>query len=91
MKILSNNVLIAPSEKRDKIGSLFVVANDEDQIVGDVIAVGPGRVTKDGLLIEMTVKVGDSVMLKAGSGHRVSMEGKVYIVAPETEIVGVME
>lgn len=59
---------------------------------GEVIAVGPGEKTEDGKLIELSVKVGDYVLLPEYHGSVVPMEGEhEHFLYKDTELLGVLE
>lgn len=63
---LKDNILVKQDPAKEKLGSLFVPENTRDlqEDVGTVIAVGPGRLTEGGKLVEVSVKVGDRVVFK---------------------------
>lgn len=59
---------------------------------GEVVAVGTGRVTNDGKVIEMAVKVGDTVVFGKYSGsNTISINGEELLILNESEIYGVIE
>lgn len=59
---------------------------------GEVVAVGTGRVTNDGKVIEMAVKVGDTVVFGKYSGsNTISINGEELLILNESEIYGVLE
>lgn len=59
---------------------------------GEVVAVGTGRVTNDGKVIEMAVKVGDTVVFGKYSGsNTIKVGGEELLILNESEIYGVIE
>lgn len=59
---------------------------------GEVVAVGPGRVTNNGELQAMSVKVGDLVLFGQYAGNNtVKMNGEELLIMNEGEIYGVIE
>lgn len=56
-----------------------------------VIAVGPGRITELGQLVEPRVKVGDRVLLGKYSGTYINVRGAEYMLCAESEIKAVLE
>lgn len=59
---------------------------------GEIIAVGPGEQTEDGKQIQLSVKVGDYVLLPEYHGTKVPMEGEhEYFLYKDTELLGVLE
>lgn len=67
----------------------------EKQQVGHVLAVGKGRVTKDGSVIPLDVKVGDRVMFSKYAGTETprfyfESDGEELVIMKEDEILGIM-
>ena len=58
---------------------------------GSVIAVGKGKVTEDGKVLPLDVKVGDKVLFGKYSGTDIKLEGKEYLMMREDDILGVVE
>ena len=54
-------------------------------------AVGPGRVTDKGSLVEMHVKVGDRVLYRKYSGSEVKIDGTEYLIIPEKDILAIVD
>ena len=57
---------------------------------GEVLAVGPGRVSEDGKVIPMTVKVGDVVLYEKYAGSEVKLDNDKTVVVRESEILAVL-
>ena len=57
---------------------------------GTVVAVGPGKVSDSGALIEMSVKEGDKILYGKYSGTEVNVAGTDYIIMRESDILAVM-
>ena len=58
---------------------------------GEVIAIGPGKITEKGERAIMSVKVGDKVMFKKYSPDEVKVDGEEYLVISEADIIAVIE
>lgn len=60
---------------------------------GTVIAVGPGRMLKDGTVLPVDVQVGDKVVFAryAGNEVKVKVQEAEYVVLQEDDILGVLE
>jgi len=58
---------------------------------GKIIAVGKGKVTEDGKVLPMDVKVGDKVLFGKYAGTDIKIEGKEYLMMREDDILGVVE
>jgi chaperonin GroES len=58
---------------------------------GDVVAVGPGRRGKDGVLQPLDVKAGDRVLFGKWSGSEVRIADVEYLIMSESDLLGVFE
>lgn len=56
---------------------------------GQVVAAGPGR-TEHGVLVPMTVQVGDVVLFGKYSGAEVKIDGETYLIVKESEILAIL-
>lgn len=94
-KPLLNRVLvkrIIPEAKTTSGIILSAKSAEKEARYGEVIAVGPGDKTDDGKLIDISVKVGDFVLLPEYHGTNVPMEGDLeYFLYKDTELLGVLE
>ena len=92
LKPLADRVVIKPSkaEEMTKGGIIVPDTAKEKPVWGDVIAVGPGRISDDGKLIPMEIKVGDKVLYGKYSGTEVTMDGDELLIMRENDIFAVM-
>ena len=91
-KPLSDNVLIdyeEQDEEKTKGGIIMTTKQRPQQ--GIAVAVGPGRKTRTGERLSMTVKVGDEVKFAAFAGREIKVDDKDYFLMPETDIQGIIE
>jgi len=61
-------------------------ASKERPIKGEVIAVGPGKMTDSGSRLEMEVKVGDIVIFSKYGPNEVKVEGKDYLILSASDV-----
>ena len=94
MKIrpLADHVLIkmVEAEETTKSGIILAPAAKEKPQVAEVIAVGPGGVV-DGKEIEMTVKVGEHVLISKYAGTEVKVDGEEFTLLRLSDILAVVE
>jgi chaperonin GroES len=57
----------------------------------EVIAIGPGRISDDGKLIPVNVKVGDKILYGKYSGTEVTVDGIEYLFMRESDILAVLK
>jgi chaperonin GroES len=92
IKPLADRVIIKPAaaEERTKGGIILPDTAKEKPVVGEVVAVGPGKVGDDGKKVPMEVKVGDKVLYGKYSGTEVTYEGDEYLIMREADIFAIV-
>ena len=92
VKPLADRVVIKPNtaEEKTKGGIIIPDTAKERPVVGEIVAVGPGRKGYDGKLIPVEVKVGDKVMYGKYSATEITVEGQDYLVMRESDIIAVV-
>ena len=92
IKPLSNRVVLknVEAEETTKSGILLAGSAKEKPQMSEVVAIGPGEV-RDGVLVPMTVKVGNKVITSKYSGTEVKFDGNEYIIVKEDDILAIVE
>ncbi len=92
IKPLGDRVVVKPAEaeERTKGGIILPDTAKEKPVVGEVVAVGPGKIADDGKKIVMEVKVGDKVLYGKYSGTEVTIEGDEYLIMREADIFAIV-
>jgi chaperonin GroES len=57
---------------------------------GKVIAVGSGRVEKDGKKIPLEVKVGDRILFGKYAGTEIKIDDVEHVILREDEVLGII-
>ena len=86
---LGDRVVVKPIEKEGKTKSgiyLPDTAKEKPQ-EGEVVAVGPGRVTEDGKRVAMDVKVGDRVLYAKYGGTEIKIDDEELMILRESDIL----
>ncbi len=95
MKIrpLGDRILIkrVEEEEKSKGGIIIPDTAKEKPQEGKVIAVGKGKVSDDGKVIPMEVKVGDRVLFGKYSGTEVKIMGDEHLIIREDDVLGIIE
>jgi chaperonin GroES len=96
MKItpIKDNIVVKRIEETDeqKVGSIIIPdAAKEKPLTAEVVAVGSGRVLKDGKKVPLEVKVGDKVLVGKYSGSEVKLDDVDYLILREDEVLGIVE
>ena len=94
MKIrpLGDRVIVKPAEEKEiKKGGIIIpdTAKEKPQ-EGEIVAVGKGKVSDDGKVIALEVKVGDKVLYGKYSGTEVTIDDKDYLIMRESDILAVI-
>ncbi len=79
-------------EGEQKVGGIIIpdTAKEKPQ-QGKVIAVGKGKIEKDGKVTPLDVKAGDVVLFGKYSGQEIKIDGEEYLIMREEEVLGVIE
>jgi chaperonin GroES len=79
-------------EEEQNVGGIIIpdTAKEKPQ-QGKIIAVGKGRVEKDGKVTPLDVKAGDTVLFGKYAGQEIKIDGSEYLIMREEEVLGVIE
>jgi len=93
VKPLYDRLLIKRVEEKEaKQGGIIIPDTAKEKpMEGKVIAVGTGRVEKDGTKIPLQVKVGDRVLFGKYAGTEIKIDDKEHVILREDEVLGVIE
>ena len=93
LKPLADRVVIkmVEAEETTKSGIILSGSAKEKPQIAEIIAVGTGKVTDDGKVVPMTVKVGDKVLTSKYAGTEVKVDGVEYIIIRQEDILAVVE
>lgn len=95
MKIrpLHDRIIVKRVEEEEKTKGGIIIPDSakEKPAEGKVIAVGKGRITEDGKVVAMDVKVGDRVLFSKYAGTEVKIDGLEHLIMREEDILGVIE
>ena len=95
MKIrpLHDRVIVKRLDEEKKTASGIVIpdtaAEKPDQ--GEVMSVGKGKLTDEGVLVPMEVKVGDRVLFGKYSGTEIQHLGDEHLIIREDDVLAVLE
>jgi len=86
---MADRVVVKPIEREEvtKGGIVLPDTAREKPQEGEVIAVGPGRLSEDGKRVAMDVKVGDIVIYARYGGTEYKIEDEEFIILRESDIL----
>ncbi len=90
---LGDRVLVEPLEAEEKTAGGIVIPDTakEKQQKGKLIAVGKGRVSEEGKLTPLEVKVSDQVLFGRYTGSEVKIGATDYLIIKEDDILGIIK
>lgn len=90
---LNDRVVVKRLQAEEKTASGIVLPGSaaEKPDMGEIIAVGNGKLLKNGDRQKLDVKVGDKVIFGKYSGQPVKVDGEELLVMREEDIFGIVE
>lgn len=92
VKPLADRVVVKPLDEAEQMrGGLYIPDTAKEKpSQGEVVAVGPGKISEEGARLEMDVSVGDRVLYGKYSGTDVTLEGEEYLILRESDILAIV-
>ncbi|HOZ62419.1 MAG TPA: co-chaperone GroES [Smithellaceae bacterium] len=93
IKPLHDHVIVSRLESEEKTPGGIIIPDTakEKPQEGKVLAVGPGRLGKEGNRITPEVKEGDKVLFTKWGGTEVKIDGRELMIMKEDDILAVLE
>ena len=94
MKIrpLHDRVLLKRVDENQESTGVIIIPDTakEKPIQGEIVAVGNGKLQKDGEVISLTVQPGDRVLYSKYAGTEVKLDGVEHLIMREDDILGIL-
>lgn len=90
---LHDRILVRRMAEEEKTaGGLYIpdTAKEKPQ-KGEIVAAGKGRLTEDGKVMPLEVKIGDQVLFGKYSGTELKLNGNEYLMMREEDILGIIQ
>jgi chaperonin GroES len=86
---LADRLLIRRLDKKEEVQGGIIIPDTakEKPMEGEVVAVGPGRLNKEGTRVALDVAKGDRVLIGKYSGTEVKIEGDEYVILREEDVL----
>ena len=86
---LADRIVVKPieGEETTRSGILLPDTAKEKPQEGEVIAVGPGKLTDDGARIPIELEVGDKVIYSKFAGTEYKEEDEEYLILRESDVL----
>ena len=89
---LQDRILVRPQEEEEKKQGGIIIPDTakEKHQEGEIVAVGSGRILKDGGKQALEVKKGDRVLFAKYAGTEVKMDGEELLIMREDDVLAVI-
>ena len=89
LRPLGDRIVVKPIEREEvtKGGIILPDTAKEKPQEGEIVAVGPGKLTDDGTRIAMDVRVGDKVIYAKYAGTEVEIDDEKLMIMRESDIM----
>ena len=90
---LHDRLIVKRSEEEEKTKGGIIIPDTakEKPIEGKVIAVGKGRINKDGTKNPMEVEKGDRILFAKYAGTEVKIDGEEHLIMKEDDVIAIIE
>ncbi len=90
---LHDRIIVQQLEEEEKTKGGIIIPDTakEKPFEGKVIAVGTGKVNKEGKKVPIEVKKGDWILYARYGGTEVKIDGEDYLIMKEDDILAVIE
>ena len=89
---LGDRVVVQPEEAEEKTASGIILPDTakEKPQMGKIVALGSGKISDTGSLIDMTVKKGDKILYGKYSGTEITLNGDDVLIMRESDILATL-
>lgn len=93
LKPLGNRVVAKRLQQEETLkgGIILPDTAKKKQETAKVVAVGPGLTNKEGKIIPVSVKVGDTILMDKYSGQEVTLDDEELVILRADDIIAIIE
>lgn len=90
---IRDRIVVKKIEENMRTKTGLVISDDakERPTKGEVLAVGDGKLTEDGKILPMVIKIGDIVLYPKYAGHPIKLDNEEYLILEEKEVLGLVK
>jgi len=91
---LGDRILVKPIKEEEITKSGIVLpdtVDKEKKTEGEVVAVGPGKLLKNGQRAPMDIAVGQKVLFKKWGGEEIEIDGEDHKILEQGDVLAVVE
>lgn len=92
VKPLEDRIIVRALEAEEKTSGGIIIPDNakEKPQKGEVVAVGPGKTSDQGVKITMSLKKGDTILYGKYSGTEVKIDGQEYLIMRESDALAIL-
>ena len=96
LRPLGDKIIVEPVAEHERgketKGGIFIPETTEKERAeqGVVVAVGPGKLSEDGKLLPLSLKVGNKVLFTKYGPDEVKIDGREYFILSESNVLAVV-
>lgn len=93
LRPLGNRILAKRTEREETLkgGIILPDTAKKKQETATVIAVGTGKITEEGKLLPIPVKVGDTILMDKYAAQEVTIDDEEYLILRSDDITAIVE
>jgi chaperonin GroES len=90
---LHDRIIVIPSQPEEITSGGIIIPDTakEKPQQGEVMAVGNGKITEEGKVLPLQIKVGDLVLYGKYSGTEVAVDGKDVLIMRESDVFAIIK
>ena len=90
---LADRILLKRTEAEEQMRGGIIIPDTarEKPLEAEVVAVGPGKLDKDGKRVAVGVKVGDRVLIGRYAGTDVEIDDEEVAIVNEDDVLGILQ
>ena len=93
LRPLQDRILVERFEENEKTKGGIIIPDTakEKPAEGKVVALGNGKLTDDGKVLPIDLKVGDKILFSKYGGTDIQIDGIDYLIMRQDDVLGVIE
>ena len=93
LRPLHDRILVKRTAEDEKTaGGLFIPDSAKEKPQrGEIVAAGKGRITEEGKVLPLEVKVGDKILFSKYAGTEIKLDGSEFLMMREEDVLGVVQ
>ncbi len=91
---LEDRIIVKPSEKEEMTSKGIIIPDSQTEgpTRGEVVAVGPGKMTEAGVMTPMNINIGDEILYATKYyGTEVNLNGELVVIIPQTNVLAILK